>query len=44
MEIGKFMDSLISLRIILEEKEKINVIERLKIIKIEEMTKKTKKD
>ena len=41
MEIEKFIDSLISLRIILEEIEKVNVIEKLEIIKMEEMTKKS---
>ena len=35
MEIEKFIDSLISLRVILKQIEKINVIEKLEIIKIE---------
>ena len=38
MEIEKFIESLINLRIILEEIEKINVIENLEIIKMEEIT------
>ena len=42
MEIKKFIDSLISLRIILEEIEKINVIEKLEIMKTEEITKELK--
>ena len=40
MEIEKFTDSLISLRTTLEEIEKINVVEKLEIIKMEEITKK----
>ena len=41
MEIKKIIDSLISLIIILKEIEKINYIEKLEIIKMEETTKKS---
>ena len=40
MEIEKFKDSLMHLRVIIEEIEKINIIERLETEKIKETTKK----
>ena len=42
MEIEKFIDSLVHVRVTLEEIEKINIPERLKTIKIKETKKELK--
>ena len=44
MKIGKFIDRLISLRIILENREKINIIAILETEKIKEITQKELKE
>ena len=44
MKIGKFIDGLISLRIILENREKINIIAILETEKIKEITQKELKE
>ena len=44
MEIERFIESLISLRIILKKIEKTNFIEKLKIIKMETITEKELKE